>query len=54
MGYEVDFLLSEKHESLLQVDSITLGMGSQAFRNYSKQQVYNIFAISQGIREGQS
>ena len=34
--------------SLLQVDSISLGVCSQACPNYPKQQFYNIFAISQG------
>ena len=29
MGDEVDFLLADKHESFLQVDGITLGLGSQ-------------------------
>ena len=41
---EVDFVPANKHESLLQVDSINLGVLSEAC---PKQQVYNIFAISQ-------
>ena len=45
-GDEVDFLLVDKSKSFLQVDSITLGVGSQACSRYPKQQVCNIFAIS--------
>ena len=52
MGNEVDFLPADKYESFLQVDSITLGVCSQACPKYLKQQVYNIFAISQEKREG--
>ena len=51
-GAEVDFLPANKNKSFLQVDGITLGVGSQACSKYPKQQVYNIFAISQGRREG--
>ena len=51
MGDEVD-LPADKHENFLQVDSITLGVRSQACPNYPKQQIYNIFLISQGKREG--
>ena len=48
---EVDFLPANKHESFLQVDSITLGLRSQACPKYPKQ-VYKIIATSQGKREG--
>ena len=51
MEDEVDFLPADpadKHKSFLQVDSITLGVLSQACPKYPKQQVYNIFVISQG------
>ena len=34
-----------------EVESITLGMYSQACSKYPKQQVYNVFATSQGKRE---
>ena len=51
MGDEVDFLHADKRKKVLQVDSITLGKNSQACPEYPKQQVYNIFAISQGKRE---
>ena len=51
MGDEVDFLHADKRKKVLQVDSITLGKNSQACPKYPKQQVYNIFAISQGKRE---
>ena len=50
MGYEVDFLPADKHESSPQVDSIILGVRSQKCHKYPKQQVCNIFAISQGKR----
>ena len=50
--YEVDFLPADKHESFPQIDSITLGVGSQASSEYREQQIYNNFAISQGKREG--
>ena len=46
MGDEIDFLPADKQESFLQVDSITLGVCSQACPKYPKQQVCNIFAIS--------
>ena len=48
------FLPSDKDESFLQVDSITLDVFSQACLKYPKQQSYNIFAISQGKPEGWS
>ena len=41
------FLPADKHKTFLQIDSITLGVHSQACPEYPKQQVYNIFAISQ-------
>ena len=40
------------NRSLLHVDGINLGVRSQAFPKYPEQQVYKIFAISQGKREG--
>ena len=51
LGDEVDFLFEDKDESFLQVDSITLGVCSQACPRYPKQQVYNIFIISHRKRE---
>ena len=48
----VDFLPADKHESFLLVDGITLGVFSLVCPKYPKQQVYNIFAVSQGKREG--
>ena len=51
-GDEVDCLPAEKHESFLQEDSITFGGHCQACSKYPKQQVFNIFAISQRKREG--
>ena len=36
MGDEVAFLLADKHENFLQVDSITLCVQSQAFPKYPK------------------
>ena len=47
MRDEVDFLPADKHKSFLQVDFIFLGVRSQAYPKYPKQQVCNIFAISQ-------
>ena len=60
---EVDFLYADKHQSFLQVDYNNLGIKvlykvilfdmiiidghDQAFSKYSKQQVCNIFTISQ-------
>ena len=52
MRYEVEVLPAGKHKSFLQVDSIILGVGTQACPKYPKQQVYNIFAISQAKSEG--
>ena len=51
MGDEVNFFPAGKYESFLQGDSITLGVHSQAYLRYPKQQVYIIFAISHGKRE---
>ena len=53
MGVEVDDLPAHKHKSFLQDDSITFVLRSQTCpkSKYQKQQVYNIFAISQGKRE---
>ena len=45
MGDEVDFLVADKHESFLQVDSINSGVHSQA---YPKSQS-NKFILSQFI-----
>ena len=50
-AWEIDFLPAIKHESFLQVDSITLDLRSQVCPKYSKQ-IYNIFVISQGKHEG--
>ena len=54
IGYEIDFLPADKHKHFLQIDSITLGLHGQACPKHSKQQLYNIFAISQGKRIGRS
>ena len=40
-----------QHRCLLHLDSVTLGVDSQACPNYLKQLVYNGFAISPGKRE---
>ena len=52
MGNEVDFLPADKHKRFLQDDTTTLGIHSQSGPKYSKNPVYNIFAISQGKHEG--
>ena len=52
MGDQFDFLPAYKQKGFLQVDSITLRVHSHACLNNQKQQVYNIFVISQGKREG--
>ena len=44
-GSEVDFLPANKHKNFQQVDSIALGLRSQACPKYPKQ-VYNISVIS--------
>ena len=51
MGYEIDFLNEDKHKSFLQIDSITLGVHGQACPKHPKQQLCNIFVISQGKRK---
>ena len=43
---EVDFLLADKHERFLQIDTLILGLYGQACPNYSKQQVCYFFPIS--------
>ena len=52
MGDEVDFLPADKHESFLQVDSITLDVFYQTCPRYPKEQVCNILPVSQRKREG--
>ena len=47
MGDDVDFFPVNKLENFLQVNSITLGVQSQACPRYPKQ-VYKILALSQG------
>ena len=44
---EVDFLYADKHQTILQVDTIALGGHGQACPNHPKKQVCKIFAISQ-------
>ena len=36
MGYEVDFMPSDKYESFLQIDRITLHVRSKPWPNYQK------------------
>ena len=45
-GWSWFFLPADEHESFLQVDSVNLGVCSQACPTYIKWQVWNIFAIS--------
>ena len=52
MGNEVDFLPADKQDNFLEVHSIILCVYSQKCPKYPIQQVYNIFAISQGKRKG--
>ena len=49
-GGEVDFLPADKHRCLLE-EIINFGVPNQASPKYPKQ-VYNIFVISPGKREG--
>ena len=52
MGDEDNFLPVDEHKSFLQVGSNALDVHSLASPKYPKQQVYNIFAISQGKHDG--
>ena len=56
MGYEIDFffffLPPDKDKNSLQIDSITSGVHSQTCLKYPKQQVYNLFRISQEKHKG--
>ena len=54
MGYEIYFLPANKHKTFIQIDSITLGVHGHACPKHPKQQLYNIFAISQGKCKGWS
>ena len=54
MDYEIDFLPVDKHKNFLQIDCITLVVHGQACPRHPKQQLYNIFAISQAKRKGWS
>ena len=44
---EVDFLHSDKHESFLQIDIMIIFVDRQAFPKFWRQQVCNVFTISQ-------
>ena len=46
------FLPPDKDKNSLQIDSITSGVHSQTCLKYPKQQVYNLFRISQGKHKG--
>ena len=46
------FLPPDKDKNSLQIDSITSGVHSQTSLKYPKQQVYNLFRISQGKHKG--
>ena len=50
--HKIDFLPPDKPKRFLQIDSISLSVHSQTWPNYLKQQVYNIFAISQERYKG--
>ena len=54
MGYKIDFLPADKHNIFLQIDSITLRMHGQVYPKQPKQQLYDIFAISQEKHKGWS
>ena len=54
MSYKTDFSPADKYKNFLQIDSITLGVHGQACPKQPKKQLYNIFAISQGKRNGWS
>ena len=54
MAYKIDFLPADKNKYFLQIDSITLCVDGQACPKHPKQQLYNIFVISQGKRNGWS
>ena len=47
-----DFWHEDKHQSFLQAGGIVFTGHSQQYAKYPKQQVCNIFAISQKITEG--
>ena len=52
VGDDVDFLLVDKRESFLQVDSVILGVRSQVCSKYRRYQVCNIFGIFPEKRGG--
>ena len=52
VNYELYFWPPDKHQSLLQIDTIILGVCNQHAQKYPKQQVCKIFATSQGKHEG--
>ena len=47
---EVDFLHADKHQNFLQGDTIIVSGHDQVFSKYSKQQICDIFTISQKRR----
>ena len=53
-GMKLIFLPTDKHKNVLQIDSTTLVVHSRACSKCLKQQVYNIFALSQGKHKGWS
>ena len=54
MRDKYDFWQEDKHQSFLQAGGIVFTGHSQQYAKYPKQQVCNIFAISQKITEGWS
>ena len=49
---KLNLLAADKRKSLPQIENKIFGVHSQTCPKYPKQQVYNIFAISQGKHKG--
>ena len=47
VSYQIDFVHADKHVSFLQSDVIIFDGDGQAFSKFPKQQVCNVFTISQ-------
>ena len=47
VSYQIDFVHADKHVSFLQSDVMIFDGDGQAFSKFSKQQVCNVFTISQ-------
>ena len=53
MGYEIDFLLADKHKKFLQIDSITLGVHGQASQSTQNNNfIISLQYLKESLKDG--